>query len=285
MLYNLLMSNYILLDSGHGRKLERFGRYVISRPAAQAVWRPKLAETVWEQADAIFSREGENRWLKKPKGLESWQIEVAGINFKLSATDFGHLGIFPEQSDFWLWIQTTLAKAKPRSRVLNLFAYSGGSTLAAAKGGAEVCHLDASKGMVTWARENAVLNQLGEAPIRWIVEDVNKFIKREIRRGSRYDAIIYDPPSFGRGSKGEVFKIEDEILILMDDCKQLLSDTPLFVLFTCHTPGFSPLVMQHLMHQSLAELGGECDAGEMALRGEKEVLSLPSGTFARWRFA
>lgn len=275
--------NYTLLDSGHGRKLERFGRYVIARPAAQAVWRPRLAESVWDQADAIFSREGENRWLKKPKGLENWQIEIEGIAFKLSATDFGHLGIFPEQSDFWQWIRASLSK-RPAARVLNLFAYSGGATLAAALAGAEVCHLDASKGMVTWARENSLLNHLEDAPIRWIVEDVNKFIKREMRRGSRYDAIILDPPSFGRGAKGEVFKIEDAILELLDDCKQLLSDRPLFLLFSCHTPGFTPLVMQHLIHQTMAGCEGECDAGEMALRGGKEVLSLPSGTFARWRF-
>lgn len=275
-------TSYALLDSGHGRKLERFGPYVIARPAAQAVWRPKLSDAVWNQADAIFSRESENRWLKKPTGMENWQIEVEGLTFKLSATDFGHLGIFPEQRDFWSWIQTTLHK-KTSSRVLNLFAYSGGSTLAAAWAGAQVCHLDASKGMVTWARENAALNSLTAAPIRWIVEDVNKFIKRELRRGSRYEAIILDPPSFGRGAKGEVFKIEDEILDLLDDCRGLLSENPLFVLFTCHTPGFTPLVMQHLMHQMMAGFGGDCDVGEMALRGGKDVLSLPSGTFARWR--
>lgn len=276
-------TGYTLIDSGNGRKLERFGRFVISRPAAQAVWRPKLAESVWNQADAIFSREGENRWLKKPSGMESWQIEVEGIIFKLSATDFGHLGIFPEQRDFWAWIQSRVQKAAEKPRVLNLFAYSGGSTLAAAHAGADVCHLDASKGMVTWARENALLNNLDKAPIRWIVEDVGKFIKRELRRGSRYDAIILDPPSFGRGAKGEVFKIEDEILPLLDDCRQLLSDKPLFVLFTCHTPGFTPLAMQHLMHQMMAGFEGECDTGEMVLRGGKEVLSLPSGTYARWR--
>ncbi|MCE5318613.1 MAG: class I SAM-dependent methyltransferase [Parachlamydia sp.] len=276
-------TGYTLLDSGNGRKLERFGRFVIARPAAQAVWRPKLAESVWNQADAIFSREGENRWLKKPSGMESWQIEVEGITFKLSATDFGHLGIFPEQRDFWAWIQSRVQKEAEKARVLNLFAYSGGSTLAAAHGGADVCHLDASKGMVTWARENALLNNLDKAPIRWIIEDVSKFIKRELRRGSRYDAIILDPPSFGRGAKGEVFKIEDEILPLLDDCRQLLSDKPLFVLFTCHTPGFTPLAMQHLMHQMMAGFEGECDTGEMVLRGSKDVLSLPSGTYARWR--
>lgn len=273
---------YTLLDSGNGRKLERFGPLVLSRPAAQAVWRPKLPESDWNRADAIFSREGENRWLKKPAGVDSWSIKVANITFKLSLTDFGHLGIFPEQWEFWDWIQK---KAPKNSRILNLFAYSGGSTLAAALAGAQVCHLDASKGMVTWARENAALNQLTAAPIRWIIEDVSKFLKREIRRGSRYDGIILDPPSFGRGAKGEVFKIEEEIGTLLDDCRSLLSEKPLFVLFSCHTPGFSPLVMEHLLQQMMQGLKGRIDAGEMALRGAADVLPLPSGTFARWQWS
>ncbi len=277
------MNSYSLLDSGNGRKLERFGSLVLARPAAQAVWRPKLSDAEWNQADAIFSREGENRWLKKPAKIDTWQIQVAGVTFKLSLTDFGHLGIFPEQRDFWEWIQTTLAKRAANLRVLNLFAYSGGSTLAAALAGAQVCHLDASKGMVTWARENAALNKLQAAPIRWIIEDVSKFLKREIKRGSRYEAIILDPPSFGRGAKGEVFKIEEEILTLLADCRALLSDAPLFVIFSCHTQGFTPLAMQHLMQQMMQGCGGKVDVGEMALRGAADVLPLPSGTFARWQ--
>lgn len=277
-------TSYTLLDSGNGRKLERFGPYVLARPAAQAVWKPRLPETDWNKADAIFSREGENRWVKKLVGAETWDIQVAGIKFKLSVTDFGHLGIFPEQKKFWEWIQTKLKNAT-KPRVLNLFAYSGGATLAAALAGAQVCHLDASKGMVAWARENAALNALQNAPIRWIIEDVSKFLKREMRRGSRYEAIILDPPSFGRGAKGEVFKIEEEILTLLDDCRALLSDDPLFILFSCHTPGFTPLTMQHLMQQMMQGCKGEIDAGEMILEGSENVLSLPSGTFARWQHA
>ncbi|CUI17737.1 conserved hypothetical protein [Candidatus Protochlamydia naegleriophila] len=274
--------SYALIDSGDGRKLERFGPYVLSRPCSQAVWRPQLPAAKWNQADASFSREQENNWANLQSLPEIWQIEVANLIFKISPTDFGHLGIFPEQKTFWEWIQAIIkphAKSKPR--VLNLFAYSGGSTLAAAKAGAAVCHLDASKGMVAWARENAALNGLEEAPVRWIVEDVKKFLARERKRGSRYEGIILDPPSFGRGSKGELFKIEDEIVNLLQDCRDLLSDNPLFVLFSCHTPGFSPLVMQHLLSQAMQGIEGTIDVGEMVLAGQG-ALEVPSGTYARW---
>lgn len=277
--------SYHLIDSGNGRKLERFGHYVLSRPCSQAVWKPQQAEEVWKKAHATFSRDQENKWTTQGKLPEMWQVEVAEIVFKLSPTDFGHLGIFPEQKPFWEWIQTTLKNHQNKHnppRVLNLFAYSGGSTLAAAKAGAAVCHLDASKGMVAWARENAVLNHLENAPIRWIIEDVQKFLAREIRRGSRYEAIILDPPSFGRGAKGEVFKIEEDIIPLLNDCRQLLSEKPLFMLFSCHTPGFTPLAMQHLMKQTTEGLKGSIEVGEMALSGEEGVFSVPSGTYAKW---
>lgn len=273
---------YSLIDSGRGYKLEQFGPYVISRPCSQAVWDPQLSQEVWDKAHSFFSREGQNKWtLQKERMPDVWHIKVADITFKISPTDFGHLGIFPEQKEFWSWIQKTVSK---RHRVLNLFAYSGGATLAAAKGGAEVCHLDASKGMVAWARENAALNHLEQAPIRWIIDDVSKFLARELRRGSRYDAIILDPPSFGRGSRGEVFKIEDEITQLLKSCRDLLTEKPLFILFSCHTPGFSPLVMEHLLRQSLEGIPGRIDAGEMVLEGSKGVFPLPSGTFARWQY-
>jgi 23S rRNA (cytosine1962-C5)-methyltransferase len=223
----------------------------------------------------------------------SWEIKAGGLIFKLSSTDFGHLGIFPEQKPFWEWIEqkvsshaaSSFAASSFKPRVLNLFAYSGGSTLAAAKGGAAVCHLDASKGMVSWARENAILNGLREAPIRWIVEDVKKFLAREIKRGSRYEGIILDPPTFGRGAKGEIFKIEEEIVPLLRDCTALLSDRPLFVLFSCHTPGFSPLVMQHLMNQAMNQYQGTLEVGEMVLSGHNAIFDVPSGTYAKWEGA
>lgn len=280
------LQTYTLIDSGDGRKLEKFGRYIISRPSAQAVWKPQQPENIWKKADAIFTREGENKWIKNSELPESWKIVVSDISFKISPTDFGHLGIFPEQSDFWKWIPQTIEHAKTKGRdsisVLNLFAYSGGSTLAAAKAGARVCHLDASKGMVSWARENAALSGLEKAPIRWIVDDVSKFLTRELRRGVRYDAIIFDPPSFGRGNRGEIFKIEEDLPPIMRDCRELLSDHPLFILFSCHSPGFTPIVMHHLMSQMTEGLKGNIDSGEMVLKGEKTTLPLPSGVYARW---
>lgn len=280
-------NTYSLLDSGKGAKLERFGPYVFSRPAAQAVWNPSLSEDTWKKADAILTREKEAQWnFRNQESQKPWQIQVAGITFKLSPTDFGHLGIFPEQKEFWEWIQKTLIQAQTKRstplQVLNLFAYSGGSTFAAAKAGAHVCHLDASKGMVAWARENAVLNDLDKAPIRWIVDDVNKFVRREIKRGKQYDAIILDPPSFGRGAQGELFKIEEHLPGLLEDCRQLLSPQPLFLLLSCHTPGFSPIVLQNMMEQLFKEQQGTIDSGEMCLRGEEGVFPLPNGTYSRW---
>lgn len=277
-------SSYTLIDSGHGRKLEKFGPFLISRPAAQAVWSPQLADSEWLKADAVFTRESENRWIKKTGLPETWTVTVSGVTFKIAPTDFGHLGIFPEQRPFWDWLASFISKQKQHRsvRVLNLFAYSGGATLAAAKGGAEVCHLDASKGMVAWARENAGLSHLEKAPIRWIIDDVSKFLLRELRRESRYDGIILDPPSFGRGSKGEIFKIEGDLIQLLQQCRDLLSQNPLFLLLSCHTPGYTALAMEHLMRQTVQGLGGRIDTGEMVLTGEKGVLALPSGSYARW---
>jgi len=269
------MTKYSLLDSGNGKKLERFGPYTIQRPASQAVWKPSLDPKLWKKADGVFTRDKENQWKRPIEG--DWTIDIANITFKLSPTDFGHIGVFPEHQQFWKWIQKQKCEGL---NILNLFAYSGGATLAAAKAGATVCHLDASKGMVTWARENTKLNGLKKAPIRWITDDAQKFLKREERRGNRYDAIILDPPSFGRGSRGEVFKIEDDILVLLDQCRMVLSNTPKFILFSCHTPGFSPLVMRNLMNQMMQGFKGTIDQGEMVLEGEG--YPLPSGTFARW---
>lgn len=280
-------SSYELLDSGNGRKLEKFGSYVIDRPCGQAIWQPKLSPAEWQKAHGFFTREEDAKWHGKYTLPNSWEIEVSDVRFKIAPTDFGHLGIFPEQRPFWAWMQEKIFLEKQRKQktidVLNLFAYSGGSTLACAKAGAEVCHLDASKAIVAWARENAALNNLSGAPIRWIIDDVFKFLKREEKRERRYDAIILDPPSFGRGAKNEVFKIEDEIQPLLQACRSLLKPQPLFVLFSCHTPGFTPIAMQHLLEQSMAGLPGKIDCGEMVLEGKEGVLPVPSGTFARWQ--
>jgi len=284
-------SDYALLDSGGFQKLERFGPVVLSRPCAQAVWQPALPKHEWQRATATFFRDGGNQWRGRDRLPESWTIDVDGSRFQLSSTDFGHLGIFPEQRDQWRRIRETCAaylkKHQRPARVLNLFAYSGGSTLAAAHGGAEVCHVDASKGMVDWARQNAALNGLENHPIRWIVDDVTKFLERELRRERAYDLIILDPPSYGRGAKGEVFKIETNLPPLLALLARLLSDTPLGILLSCHTPELTPVALHHLLHQtfSLDREGrprGTLHHGEMLLRGADDVLPVPSGSFCWW---
>lgn len=270
---------YEFLDSGNGKKLERFGPYLLARPCSQALWKPSLPE-LWKQADASFDRENKIGWKQRDNLPQQWEIEIEHLLFKISTTDFGHLGIFPEHAPFWPRMEQFITEAKRQISVLNLFAYSGGATLAAAKAGAKVCHVDASKGMISWAKENAALNHLTEKPIRWIADDAIKFMKREIRRGQTYDAIIIDPPTFGRGTQGEVFKIEEEIQPLLEMTIQLLSLHPLFILFTCHTPGFTPLVMQHLLEQHIKT--GKLENEEMQIHG-KNTLPLPSGSYVLWK--
>ncbi len=272
-----MRDDYELLDSGDGRKLERFGRYVLARPCSQALWRPALPEADWLKADASFDREDGNRWHGRTNLPAAWSIETAGIRFNLGGTDFGHLGIFPEQRAQWKWIRERIQGAGRPVRVLNLFAYSGGSTLAAALGGAEVCHLDASKGMVEWARGNAALNGLSDRPIRWIVDDAHKLMKREIRRGRAYEAIVLDPPTFGRGAGGEMYKIERDLKETLELVKALLSDKPLFVLFSSHTPGLSPIVSDNILKQLFP--AARTESGEMLLEGSS--LPCPSGIYCR----
>jgi 23S rRNA (cytosine1962-C5)-methyltransferase len=268
------MKPYQLLDSGEEQKWERFGDYVLCRPCPQAVWRSQKKL----EADASFSREGGNRWTKRKNLPAFWHVSLHGVKMKVSPTDFGHVGVFPEHASLWDWMRQRI---KTGDRILNLFAYSGGVTLAAAQEGAQVCHLDASKGMVDWARENCALNGMEKAPIRWIVDDAVKFLKREEKRGSLYEGIVLDPPSFGRGSKGEVFKIEQEIIPLLERCKAVLSDKPRFVIFSCHTPGFTPIVLEHLLTQVF---GKKPECGEMLL-SSPGALSVPSGSFARIDYA
>lgn len=271
-----MSGDYGLLDAGDGRKLEKFGRYILSRPCAQAMWKKTLPETEWRKADAAFDREDGNRWHGKSNLPKEWTISVSGIRFRLCGTDFGHLGIFPEQKAQWEWIRS-ICSTRPKASVLNLFAYSGGSTMAAALGGAEVCHLDASRGMVDWARGNAALNSLSSSPIRWIVDDAHKFMAREVRRGRRYDGIVLDPPTFGRGANGELYKIERDLKETLDLVFSLLSDRPLFVLFSSHTPGLSCRVAENIMAQRCPD--AKLETGEMLLEGEK--LQCPSGIYCR----
>ena len=278
------MNEYALLDSGHGRKLERFGTILLDRPCAQAVWNPSTP-ALWKEADAYFTRKDGLEWRGREALPDSWIASIEGVRMKLATTDFGHLGVFPETRELWRWIRERI-KGETKTRkeplnFLNLFAYSGGATLAAAQGGAHCCHVDASKGMVAWARENAALNELEDHPIRWIVDDVNKFLQREERRGRRYDAVLLDPPSFGRGKSGELYKIEHALLETLQLCKNVLSEQPAFVYLTSHTPGFTPTVLSNLLRQLLPS--GTLEQGEMLLQGEAPIYNVPSGTWSRWR--
>ncbi|MDH4228192.1 MAG: class I SAM-dependent methyltransferase [Nitrospirota bacterium] len=287
---------YQLLDSGDGRKLERVGPWLLVRPAAQAVWRPRLPEDAWDAADAVFIRKGEEEmtWKNQRSLPETWNIALGDAKFHIKTTGFGHLGVFPEQRANWEWITRQVRAAARRlgraPEVLNLFGYTGGSSLAALAGGASVTHLDASRGVVDWARENAELSGLGNAPCRWMVDDAQKFVQREMRRERLYDGIILDPPSFGRGSKGQVWKIEDHLPPLLENCRTLLARWGGFILLSGHTPGFSPLVMQNLLAEVVppedaknsGEGLGEFASGEMTIPEADGGRVLPSGTWARW---
>jgi 23S rRNA (cytosine1962-C5)-methyltransferase len=280
---------YQLIDSGDGRKLEQVGPHLLVRPAAQAVWHPRLPKGRWKAADAVFVREGEGEmsWTVNTKQLpDQWAIQVGGSTFRIKTTGFGHLGLFAEQQDNWEWIReqvAELATAKSKKpAVLNMFAYTGGSTLAALSAGAEVTHLDASRGIVDWARENAGLSGLADAPCRWMVDDVRKFVLRELRRERVYDGIILDPPSFGRGSKGQVWKIEEHLAPLLADCRALMGKVAKtgFVLLSAHTPGFSPIALLNMLADAMPD--GKMECGEMTIAETEGGRLLPSGTWARW---
>lgn len=272
--------SYQLLDSGDGYKLERFGSVVLARPCGVALWKPRLPKAAWEDADGTFSRHPDNRWQWR-REIKDWSLVLDGIKFHLSATDFGHVGLFPEQVPLWRAMQDILRR-RPQASVLNLFAYSGAATLYAAKAGASVCHLDASQGMVAWARENAKLNDLEGHPVRWIVDDALKFLQREVKRGKRYDGVLLDPPSFGRGAKGEVFKIEEEFPLLLSLCRSVLNDNPLFLVLSCHTPGFTPIVLHHLVDEVMQGLPGTITVDELVLSGGENVWGVPLGAHASW---
>jgi 23S rRNA (cytosine1962-C5)-methyltransferase len=270
---------YQLIDSGEEMKLEQFGQYKLIRPCPQALWKKSHLQ-LWQEADAEFSREKSERWSFARKIPKEWPLAFGGIQCKISPTEFGHLGVFPEHAALWEELRPLVRKGNPN--ILNLFAYSGCATIALAQEGARVCHLDASKGMVDWARENCALNRLEKAPIRWIVDDAIKFLKREVRRETRYDGILLDPPTFGRGSQGEVFKIERDIIPLLDLCRSVLSKEPMFVYFSCHTPGMTPTGIRHLAYQMFR--GAKIETGEMLLESPG-ALPIPSGVFAKVRYA
>lgn len=259
--------DYQLLDSGDLQKWERFGPFIIQRPCPQAVWKREGKEI----PDAIFSREEGKGWTFHKSFPKSWEIEIDSILLKILLTDFGHVGVFPEHATQWSWLKENVSS---KGTFLNLFAYSGALSVMLAKMGIKVCHVDASQGIIDWAKENAQLN--GVESIRWIVDDAMKFLKREIRRGNTYDGIALDPPTFGRGNKGEVFKIEKEIFPLLELCFALKPKT---LLFTCHTPGFTPTVLSHLLHQ-IAPKNMLIETEELFLESNN-TLKIPSGSVAK----
>ncbi len=270
---------YQLLDAGRGRKLERFGDYVLDRPCAQAVWEPALPASEWQRADAQFSRDQGSHWTFRRRLAMNWTCRLDGIVFQLQPTDFGHVGVFPEHRRSWAVLRALKPLSPTPPKLLNLFAYSGGATLAAAQAGWQVCHLDASRKMVEWARRNAALNHLEQAPVRWLIDDVGKFLAREIRRGSQYDAVILDPPSFGRGTNQELFKIDDNMRQLLLQCRQVMKPDASGLLLSCHTPGYTPIVLTNLLTQIFGD--GELHAGEMTIPAASG-LDLPSGAYAFW---
>jgi len=282
--------DYRLLDSGGFQKLEQFGPHRFIRPAPQAIWPRTLAEAEWRNADGKYEyfkgKESGGEWTlfrKLPK--DGWHIQFDDLRFLVKPTGFGHIGLFPEQALNWNWItgQITASGRAKDVNVLNIFGYTGASTLAAARAGAQVTHVDASKGSVTWARSNLELSGLGERPVRWIVDDVIKFLTREHKRGRKYDALILDPPSFGRGPRGEVWKIENKLSELMELSKNILSDKPLFLLLTTHSPGFSGLTMKNMLLTYLVGTeAGNHDTGEMFIHDTASGLDLPNGFYSRW---
>jgi 23S rRNA (cytosine1962-C5)-methyltransferase len=283
-------SDYALLDSGNGEKLERYGPYRIVRPEAQALWTPRRPPAEWEKADAKFVGIGEDetagdtsgRWrYRKPLG-ETWPIAWDGIPFLGRFTSFRHVGVFPEQATHWDWMKGLIAGAHRPTKVLNLFGYTGVASLVAAKAGAEVTHIDASKKAIGWARENQTLGKLDALKIRWICEDAVKFVEREGRRGNRYDGIILDPPKFGRGPNGEVWDIFEHLRGLMTACAALLANRPLFLILTAYSIRASFYSIDELAAEALAGRGGLLESGELVLREEGGGRRLSTSLFSRW---
>ncbi|MBR5405498.1 MAG: class I SAM-dependent methyltransferase [Oscillospiraceae bacterium] len=281
-------ADYRLIDTKDGERLERWGDVILIRPDPQVIWQTAPMTDLWDRADGHYfrSKSGGGQWEYRRKLPESWVIRWRELRFIVRPTGFKHTGLFPEQAVNWEWMTETIRNAGRPVRVLNLFAYTGGATLACAAAGAEVCHVDAAKGMVQWARENAAQSGLTEKPVRWIVDDCEKFIRREARRGRKYDAIIMDPPSYGRGPNGEIWKLEDSIYGLVEACLDVLSDNPLFFLLNSYTTGLSPSVMGYLLHSLIVpKCGGQVSADEIGLPVELAKASLPCGATAVWRGA
>lgn len=279
-------SDYDLLDSGNGAKLERFGSYTLVRPETQAIWRPHLPERDWQQADATFDKsrggdDGPGTWQLRRNLPDQWQLHHDNLRFWVRLTPFRHTGVFPEHSAQWGWIARQIA-ARQSPSVLVLFGYTGLSSLHAAAAGARVTHVDASRPAILWAQSNQQLSGLTERPIRWLIDDVGKFVAREIRRGSRYDLILMDPPVFGRGPRGEIWRLHEQLPALLNQCVTLLSDRPLGVLISAYATHMSSLTLKNLLDGELEGRDGETSAGELVLREQQSGRLLPTAIYACW---
>lgn len=276
--------DYELIDCGRGEKLERWGDQLLVRPDPQAIWNTPRTHRGWKQNAGRYARSssGGGQWQNKSMP-ERWTVSYGSLTFNIKPMNFKHTGLFPEQAANWDFAQEQIRRAGRPISVLNLFAYTGGATVACAAAGASVCHVDAARGMVSWARENARSSHLEDAPIRWIVDDCGKFVEREIRRGKTYDAIIMDPPSYGRGPGGEVWKLEDNLYDFVKLCAGVLSERPLFVLINSYTTGLAPSVLGYLLHLLVgAKYGGKCTWDELGLPVTETGLALPCGATGRW---
>ncbi|MCX5516673.1 SAM-dependent methyltransferase [Kaistia algarum] len=286
--------DYALIDSGHGRKLERYGPYRIVRPEEQALWAPRRSEAEWERADAVFTgardEDSDGRW-RYPRPLgETWpmswplpiHVSTGDVRFLGRFTAFRHVGFFPEQEMHWAWFASICRQAKKPPKVLNLFGYTGIASFVAAMAGAQVTHVDASKKAIGWARENQEMSGIADLPVRWIVEDAVKFVQREIRRGSRYDGIILDPPKFGRGPNGEVWDLFERLPEMMRLCRQLLADDALFLCLSAYSIRASFMAIHELTAEALAGLPGKLESGELLLREEGGGRYLSTSLFSRW---
>ena len=276
--------DYELIDATNHNRLERWGKTLLIRPDPQIIWKNEEVSPLWARADAIYYRsaKGGGQWDYHKKLPQKWNIKWQDLTLIVSPTGFKHTGVFPEQAVNWDWFGEKIRNAGRPIKVLNLFAYTGGATLAAAAAGASVTHVDASKGMVNWAKENAAASGLSGAPIRWLVDDCVKFVEREIRRGNHYDAIIMDPPSYGRGPKGEIWKIEDAIHPLIKLCTKILSDDPLFFLVNSYTTGLAPAVLTYMLATELKPWKGNVESQEIGLPVTESGLVLPCGASGRW---
>ena len=274
-----------ILDMANGQKLEKWGNIVLSRPDPQIIWKEKTFPEKWKNVNATYhrSKTGGGSWEYNKKVPEQWQIKYKELTFNIKPMGFKHTGLFPEQAVNWDWMIQKIKNSKREIKVLNLFAYTGGATVACSYAGASVCHVDSSKGMVSWAKENVTSSGLSERPVRYIVDDVVKFVNREIRRGNKYDAIIMDPPSYGRGANGEVWQFENNIYDLVELCTKVLSEQPLFFLINSYTTGISSKVLENILYLTVSKkYKGNVSSGEVGLPMENSKLVLPCGIYGRW---